>query len=370
MNRRNHFHVMIRLLCLGVLLVPIGVVGQQQPANSEFETLLRTAYTLYRSGKFDEALVNLSKASALNQNDYRVPLLAGSVYVEQGKFKNASEAFARLIQLKPNEKEHYIMKATADAGRSAVDEAIAECRKALSIDPKYASAYVVMGEILQRYEKRQAEAIAAYEAALKIEPQRVSIYEPLGQLYLDAKNKSRAEEIFRQGMAVDPIRKSGRFKLGRLLVEQGRLTEARQLWEDRTSDEDNMMPSFIELLTRAENLKRAKDTLAQKPDDPDALIEMGIAVMDGDSWVVDGRQERAIVYFKKALTLKPNYAKAEYQIVKALIQYADTFEKNSKKVDQELAKLRRLDPALAKEMEEYRKTYESGFIGIPVKPNQ
>jgi tetratricopeptide (TPR) repeat protein len=77
-------------------------------------------------------------------------------------------------------------------------------------------------------------------------------------------------------------------------------------------------------------LKRATDGLAQKPNDPDALIEMGMAVMDGDFWVVDGRQKRAIEYFRRALTLKPNYARAQYSIVKAYIQIAATFTKRTR----------------------------------------
>jgi tetratricopeptide (TPR) repeat protein len=168
-------------------------------------------------------------------------------------------------------------------------------------------------------------------------------------------------------MAADPKGMSGRFQLGRLLLKQGKLVEARQLWEARTSDEDRQMPSFINLLMRAENMKRATEGLAQKPNDPNALIEMGLAVMAGEGWVVDGRQERAIVYFRKALAIQPNFVKAQYNIVKAMAQYlAD----DDKKLKQELAKLRQLDPALAKEMEEYSKRYEGGIIGTPIDKNQ
>jgi hypothetical protein len=60
------------------------------------------------------------------------------------------------------------------------------------------------------------------------------------------------------------------------------------------------------LLRRTENLKRATEALAQKPNDPDALVDMGLAVMDGESWVLNGRQKSAIVYFKKALEIRAN----------------------------------------------------------------
>jgi hypothetical protein len=110
--------------------------------------------------------------------------------------------------------------------------------------------------------------------------------------------------------------------------------------------------------------------LAKNPKDPEALIEMGMAVMEGDSWVVDGRQERAIVYFKQALQQKPDSARAQYAICKAYVQIADTFPKESAVLDREMAKLRKLDPKLTAEMEEYRKTYQGGLIGTPVKTDQ
>jgi tetratricopeptide (TPR) repeat protein len=289
------------------------------------------------------------------------------VWLAQRKTENASREFASAIRLQPKRKELYALKAKADAGHGAITEAMASARKALEIDPKYGEAYAIVAEGLENNNGFQAEAIDLYQSALKINPKLLMVYAPLGQLLVDAKDVKKAEEIFRQGMAIDPKHMSGRFQLGRLLVEQGRLTEARQLWEGRTSDEDRISPSFITLLTRAENLKRAGETLAQKPDDPNALVDMGLAVMDGEAWVIDGRQERAIVFFKQALVIQPGFAKAQYNIVKAMVQY---LAKDDKNLDSELTKLRQLDVSLAKEMEDYRRTYEVGLIASPSKPNK
>lgn len=345
--------------------------GAQKPQDSDSDALVRTAFEQYRQQKFDEALANCAKASSLSPNDFRPHALAGLVYMAQMKLRSASEAFAKAISLQPKNKQLYLMKATADAGRGAKDEALAACRQALELDPAFAEAYAMIGETLRWDEKRRAEAIAAYQSAIKANPHLLPAYEPLGQLLASAKDEKGAEEVFRQGIAADTKRMAGRFALGRLLVKQGRLKEARELWESRTSDEDRTFPNFIALLERAEKLKQATDALAQKPNDPDALVQMGLAVMEGDSWVVDGRQERAIVYFGKALEIKPDYAKAQYAICKAYIQIADTFASKKKIVDEELAKLRRLDPKLADEMEEYRKNYSGGLRGgTPLKVDQ
>jgi tetratricopeptide (TPR) repeat protein len=343
---------------------------EQDPRIVESDKLIQSAGVLIQQEKVEEALVNLTKASELNPNDFRPHILSGLVFMHQLKFKSASEAMAKAIQLRPQSKELYVLKATADVRRSATEEALAASRKALEIDSNYAEAYAVIGESLRWDEKRRAESIEAYRKAIKINPSLLGAYDHLGQILEAGKEEKSAEEVFRQGIAADPNHMSGRFALGRMLVKQGRLVEARELWDGRTSDVDNTMPKFIELLKRAENLKRATNALAQKPKDPAALVEMGLAVMEGDHWVVDGRQKRAIVYFKDALKLKRNYARAQYGIVKAYIQFADSTKSEKRTLDKELGKLRQLDAALAKELEEYRKNYVSGIVGTPVKLDQ
>ena len=373
-------HNLKRLAFLVILVSALCVTAtavtrsrQQTDAQvNESNQLIRTGVALLEQNKLDEGLTTLSKASQLNPKDFRPHALSGLAYMAQMKLKSASEAFGRAILLQPQETRLYLLKATADARRSATDEAIKTSRQALAIDPNYAEAYAMIGEALRWDEDRSAEAITALQTAIKLKPELLSAYETLGNVLKDSKDEKTAEEVFRKGIAADPKRMSGRFALGRMLVKQGRLAEARELWTGRTSDEDNTMPRFIDLLDRAEKLKRATDALAKKPDDADAILEMGLAVMEGDSWVSDGRQERAIEYFRKALTLRPNFAQAQYAIVKAYIQIASVFKDENKNVEREMALLKKLDAKLADELEGYRKKYQGPIIttGSPVKVDQ
>jgi len=366
--------LVIYIIAAAVLLAlwnapgPANPLYRQQAQNAEFNTLFQSAFALYQQRKYDEALAKANEASTLSPNDYRPHALMGFIYLAQRKLKSASTAFAEAIQLQPRARELYLTKAEVDRLRNAHDEAVATCRKATEIDPNYAEAYAMLGNLLQFYKDRRPEAISALRTAIKLKPTLTRPYDDLGNILASAKDEKGAEEVFRQGMAADPKHMAGRFTLGRMMVKQGRLTEARQLWEGRTSDEDNTYPQFIELLQRAESLKRATDALAQKPNDPDALVDMGLAVMEGDHWVVDGRQKRALVYFRKALQLKPNFGRAQYGICKAFIQGVDFAKDETKIVDEELTKLRQLDPALADELNAYRKQYVKGLIAAPPEP--
>lgn len=357
----NHVRHPLALLFTLILFFGLATAQTQQPSGRAAD-LLRTALQLYQEGKHEEAFTKCKQSLALNPKEYRAHVLLGYIYGAQQKLDLASASFAQAIRLEPKDKEVYLVKAQVDFLRNKHDQALAAAQKAIALDPKYGEAQLMFGALLKDDPKRRPEAIAALRAAIDINPKLVAAYDDLGDVLKNAKQLKEAEAVYRQGMLADPKRMAGRFALGRMLVEQGRLQEARELWDGRTTDEDRIMPSFITVLTRAENMKRARAAIVENPNDPDALVDMGLAVMDGDHWVVDDRQKRAIVLFKKALDIKPDYPRAQHAIVKAYIQLADADPTENKNLDLELAKLRKLDPKIGAEMDQYRKEYVGGFI--------
>lgn len=366
------------LIFLSLIAVPFVANAQNgktpdkamiEPQSNNFNELLQIGVSFYRDRKYDDALEHFAKAARLSPQNFRPHALMGMVYQTQRKMKEASEAYAKAIQLNPKEKQLYLSKSKVDLYRMATDEVIIACQKALELDPNLVEAWIRLGQALSADEKSRKEAVVAYRSALKLDPGNLEIYEPFGELLEEMKDLKGAEVVYRQGIAADPDKMEGRFALGRILVEQGRLVEARKLWNERTSDDDSTYPNFITLLERAEKLKRASTALAKNPNDPIKLVDMGFAVMDGDSWVVDMRQERAMRYFQEALKINPKYARAQYGICKGYIQLASTFDQHKKDVAREMEKLKKLDPTLAKELEQYQKSFRSGIPGgVPVGP--
>ena len=369
------FITVVALWCVGMATAapspatqPPSLHAAQSEREETADALVDRALRLYEQQNFEEALSLCTIASLREPDNWRAPAMDGYVYVAQRKYLSASGAFANAIRRSPRTLELYLDKARVDSERGARDEAIQACRDALAVDPSYAEANAQIGEILQYDDKRIDEAAAAFQAAIDAKPTLFEVYEKLGQLLRFRKENPRgAEEVFRKGLEADPQHMVCRYELGRLLVDESRLVEARALWNERTIDlEDKSHPSFLEVLERAERLKKATDALARTPSDPDALLAMGFAVMDGDHWVIDGRQERAIEYFKRALRRRPGFARAQFGICKAYVEIADTFEKQKPFVEREIAKLRKLDPALADEAENYRRSYRGGFrSGVP-----
>ena len=97
-------------------------------------------------------------------------------------------------------------------------------------------------------------------------------------------------------------------------------------------------------------------------------------------WLSQHKTENASREFSSAIRLQPKRKElhalkpkadaghgAQYNLVKAMVQYLADDDKN---LARELAKLGQLDESLAKEMEEYRKTYEGALIASPLKHNE
>jgi cytochrome c-type biogenesis protein CcmH/NrfG len=245
---------LIRLITPFLLLVIAIPVVAQSPQQSGAD-FYRLAEKLYEEHKFDEALAPCLKARELLPNDYRPHAMAGFIYAIQHKYKESSDALAEAVRLNPK-KEYYLVKARVDY-EFAPAEAVVAARKAIEIDPNYAEAYAELGNVLAFQEQTRAEGIAALRTALRLNPKLFVANEVLGTALMFAKDDKGAEEAFRHAIEGDPKHMAGRFRLGRMLIKQGRLAEARKLWDERTSDVDGELPPFIELLKHAENAKRS-----------------------------------------------------------------------------------------------------------------
>lgn len=352
---------------LAICILVSSAFSQSKSENDDFEALIAKAYKLLDEGKNDEAIAAATKAAEMRPMDNRPYALSGLAYESKGSLEEASNLFALAIKFSPANPMLYYLKARADRYRNAREEGLVSIRKAIELKKDYAASYVLLGELLDNGAEREA----AFRKAIEINPQIAESFYYLGmRLENVKKDEKAAEESYRTAIEIDPNKMVGRFNLGRLLVKKGRLSEARKVWDGRTSDSDNTFPNFITLLIRAENLEKAKDAYSRSPNDSEIVLQMGLATMDGDNWVVDGRWEKAIIFFKKALEIRPDFAKAQASICKAYVEMADVSKDKEKNriLDQELEKLRKMDLRLAEEVAHYRRTYSGGLRSLGAPP--
>jgi Tfp pilus assembly protein PilF len=134
-----------------------------------------------------------------------------------GDFDRAVELYLGSIALNPTAEAHTFLGWTYHF-QGRIEEAIAECKRAIEIDPDFGNPYNDIGVYLIDL-NRPDEAVPWLEQAIKAkryEPRHFPYYN-LGRVYLAKGQINRALELFRQSLALEPG-----YKLARLGLESAR----------------------------------------------------------------------------------------------------------------------------------------------------
>jgi len=156
-------------ICLQIL--------QQQPVQTEASRLLgqiasdltNRGTSLMANRRFDEALVDLTKAAELYPNRFEPHNNLGTALAEAGRLEEATAAFSRAIQCSPGNAVVQRNLGTVLAKQSRGVEAIGAFRKAIDLKSDYVEAYSDLGVAL--VEAGQVdEAIKIFQTAIRLSP--------------------------------------------------------------------------------------------------------------------------------------------------------------------------------------------------------
>ncbi|MFA6180472.1 MAG: tetratricopeptide repeat protein [Candidatus Methylopumilus sp.] len=116
-------------------------------------------------------------------------------------------------------------------GKSLWNEAETAYRKAIEIDPAYASPWNGLGNLLKNHLGRYEEAEAAYRKAIEIDPASACPWNNLGNLFQDHLGRyEEAEAAYRKAIEIDPAGAYPKAGLADLLVKIGKqVSEAVEL---------------------------------------------------------------------------------------------------------------------------------------------
>ena len=132
----------------------------------------------------------------------------------QGDFDRAVELYLGSLALYPTA-EAYTFLGWTYHFQGKIEEAIAECKRAIEVDPDFGNPYNDIGVYLIDL-GRNDEAIPWLEQAIvakRYEPRHFPYYN-LGRVYLSKGMINRAREYFQQALRIEP-----RYTLARQAVE-------------------------------------------------------------------------------------------------------------------------------------------------------
>jgi tetratricopeptide (TPR) repeat protein len=111
-----------------------------------------------------------------------------------------------------------------------VDEAIAEYKKAIELDPKNAPAHNNLGNAL-RQKGRLDEAIAEYHKAIRLDPKFALAHDNVGIALTDKGRVDDAIAEFQKAIELDPKLATAHINFGNALRQKGRLDDAIAQWQ-------------------------------------------------------------------------------------------------------------------------------------------
>jgi Flp pilus assembly protein TadD len=164
---------------------------------------------LAASGSFEEAVAVAQDACALTPADPASLEQLASLYSDAG---DATRLDAVLDRLRPwlqkRAGPHYYMAASKFL-RGRVEEALADAREAVALDPRHGAAHNLLGAIHASL-GQPAAAREAFQKALSLDPRDSATYTNLGLLELSSGNRAVAAKLFAQALLLDPMSQAGK----------------------------------------------------------------------------------------------------------------------------------------------------------------
>ena len=323
------------------------------------------------------ALLRANADDALPSNAL-LRFVLGSILRRQTRFDEALDEFTESSRLMPGFPEthsqiSYLFYRTEDS-----EDALAEARTALSMDPANAEGYRYLGLALYADGHYDA-ALHAFDEALAREPEgslaNADVYFDMGITHRDRGDLRRAAIAYRHALSLRPDFWEAHSNLGVVLHDQGKLDEAiaeyrsaKRLKPDEASVRNNLgntlcdkedfesaIGEFKDLYRQSPEWEGGHNCLARaymsKRDYPSAIKELQAAIATnpagaaehrvlGQALLLSGKDQEAVDVLRKAVALNPESGLAHHYLGTALVNTQQLAE-----AEKEFREALRLEPS-------------------------
>jgi tetratricopeptide (TPR) repeat protein len=170
----------------------------RRPEGAVDDMFKEGTYALQRRD-FQRAQELFEKVVAKDANYKGAHFNLGMALAARNDLSDALDEFRKEEKISPEDSRPYQVVANYLTQTGRRDEAIAEWRKLLSVDPGNRTAASTLGGLLYRSEK-YGEAVQVLETAVKAAPDSVGLQFQLGEAYLKTKQNEKAVANFRQAV--------------------------------------------------------------------------------------------------------------------------------------------------------------------------
>jgi tetratricopeptide (TPR) repeat protein len=289
------------------------------------------AHALQRKGDTDEAIAVFQDLTALRPGIGRHFLCLGRVLQSRGRTPEAGVAFdaavaasREYVRQKRDEvwSRQYLGEALRFQGR--LDEAIAEYKEAIRLQPANTAAHARLGVILSDDKHEYGAAATEFREVIRLEPDDFSAHALLGITLGHLGKADEASAEYREAIRLAPDKYAAHDSLGWALQNQGRLDEAIAEHQEaiRLKPGDDAAHNGLGYaLYRKGKLDQAiaeyQEAIRLKPDNTWAHGNLALALH------AKGKHTEAAAEFRELIRLQPHNAWAHYRLAWTLAVPAD-----------------------------------------------
>lgn len=192
---------------------------------------LQRAELLGESGKVDPAIEELRSMLTGKDQDVRMYNSMVQVYEKARNFKEAEKTLLAGEKLYQNKEQFYFMLGAVCERQKEYEQAEANFRKVLALNPKHGPTLNYLGYMLADQNVRLPEALEMLKLAVSLEPNNGAFLDSLGWIYFRMNQMDKAETYLEK--AKERVRKDATIQehLGDLYNYKGELKEARAAYE-------------------------------------------------------------------------------------------------------------------------------------------
>jgi tetratricopeptide (TPR) repeat protein len=241
---------------------------------------------------YDRSLRSYGKVLEKKGRDVKILSRMGEIYYSKGDLDRAYEAYRKVTQVQPateNARIAYLNMGNILDDAQRFDDAIKAYESANAIRDNDDLAYFNLG-LAYMHSDKPALAVNAWKKAAEINPGNIKARMMLGDYYLQRGYPDLAEKEFQEIAYKWPENQEATFKLGTIYHRQKDYEDAKKAYRrviesDGSSEFARKAYINLAVITSAgrqdentfkEALSMVQKALQIKPDDPDALMALGM----------------------------------------------------------------------------------------------
>lgn len=218
-----------------------AVAKTAKDKDSNRDAKLMLASQLTDTGKVDEGIdMAKSMLNGASPADQRtIELRLAEMYTRLKRWKDAGDAIdkADALSTKPDDKIYtYFLRGALEERQKHYDEAEAQFRKLLAIDPNNALTLNYLGYMLADRGVHLNEALNMIKKAVTLDPQNYAYLDSLGWAYYKLGQYAPAEENLTKAVARNSTDPTVHDHLGELYEKTNRLKLAAAQWEQSLNE--------------------------------------------------------------------------------------------------------------------------------------